>query len=68
MPNNSGWSLNQSHLPDIHEKPGRQTNVAAAHPEMVAKLEAAAGRARAGLGDSLTKRAASNIRPPVRIK
>jgi hypothetical protein len=49
---------------DVSEK----TDVAAAHPEVVAKLEAAAEKARADLGDSLTKRPATNIRPPGRVK
>jgi arylsulfatase len=42
-------------------------NVAAAHPEVVQRLEAYAEQARADLGDSLTKRAGAGNRPPGRI-
>jgi arylsulfatase A-like enzyme len=44
------------------------TDVAADHPEQVAKLELAAEKARADLGDSLTKRRATNVRPAGRVK
>jgi arylsulfatase len=53
---------------DLASDIGEQNNVAAAHPEVMAKLEAAAEKARADLGDSLTKRPPSNIRPPGHVK
>jgi arylsulfatase A len=40
-----------------------QHDVAAQHPDVVARLEALAERARADLGDALTKRPAQNARP-----
>jgi arylsulfatase A len=40
-----------------------QHDVAAQHPEVVARLQALAERARADLGDSLTKRQGANMRP-----
>jgi arylsulfatase A-like enzyme/acetyl esterase/lipase len=42
-------------------------NVAAEHPEIVARLESLAERARAELGDSLTKRQGSGVRPAGRL-
>ena len=53
---------------DLAADVGEKTDVAAAHPEVVAKLEAEAENARVDLGDSLTKRTPSNIRPPGQIE
>lgn len=41
-----------------------QRDLAAEHPEVVARLEVLAERARAELGDSLTKREGRGVRPP----
>jgi arylsulfatase len=60
--------IQEPELFDLASDLGEQTNVAAAHPEVVGKLEAASEKARADLGDFLTKRAATNIRPPGRVK
>ncbi|MCX8497100.1 MAG: sulfatase [Akkermansiaceae bacterium] len=53
---------------DLLADVGEKTDVAAAHPEVVAKLEAAAEKARADLGDSLTNRTPTNIRPPGQVE
>ena len=42
---------------------GETTNVADEHPEVVARLKAAAEAARADLGDSLTGAKGKNVRP-----
>ena len=67
VPYESG-KVENPQLFDLVTDVGEKTDVAAAHPEVVAKLEAAAEKARADLGDSLTKRPATNIRPPGRVK
>jgi len=43
--------------------PGEQYDVAKEHPEIVTRLEAIAEQARADLGDRLTKRQGSGLRP-----
>ncbi|NBP87113.1 MAG: arylsulfatase [Planctomycetia bacterium] len=43
--------------------PGEQHDVAKEHPEIVTRLEAIAEQARADLGDRLTKRQGSGLRP-----
>ena len=53
---------------DLLADVGEKTDVAAAHPEVVAKLESAAEKARADLGDSLTNRTPTNIRPPGQVE
>ena len=50
-------------LYDLATDPGESRNVAAEHPEIVARLEGLAEQARADLGDSLTKRQGSAVRP-----
>ena len=55
-------------LHDLATDPGESRDVAAAHPAIVARLEALAERARADLGDSLTKRQGSNVRPAGSIR
>ncbi len=50
-------------LYDLASDPGESQNVAAAHPEIVARLEALAESARADLGDSLANRKGSAVRP-----
>jgi arylsulfatase A len=48
---------------DLHQDVGETENVADAHPDVVARLQAAAELARDDLGDQLTKRQGSGIRP-----
>ncbi|MFO0790402.1 MAG: sulfatase [Pirellulales bacterium] len=50
-------------LYDLKTDIGEQNDVAAEHPEVVARLEKAAEEARATLGDTLTKREGSEVRP-----
>ncbi|MFM8415706.1 MAG: sulfatase-like hydrolase/transferase [Planctomycetota bacterium] len=50
-------------LYDLATDPGEARDVAAAHPEIVARLESLAERARDDLGDSLTGRQGSGARP-----
>ena len=52
---------------DLAKDPGETTNVAAANPEVVARLQALIERARADLGDSLTKRTGTGVRQPGRL-
>ena len=47
---------------DLDADPGETTNLAAQHPDIVERLTALAERARADLGDSLTKRVGKNVR------
>jgi arylsulfatase A len=60
--------IEKPQLFDLVGDVGEKTDVAVAHPELVTKLETAAEKARADLGDSLTNRSATNIRPPGRVK
>ncbi|QDV72830.1 sulfatase [Botrimarina mediterranea] len=50
-------------LYDLKNDVGETTNVAAEHPEIVARLQGHAEQARRELGDELTKRKGSNVRP-----
>jgi arylsulfatase len=50
-------------LYDLTTDRAESRDVAAEHPEIVARLEALAERARAELGDSLTKREGAGVRP-----
>jgi arylsulfatase A-like enzyme/dienelactone hydrolase/glucose/arabinose dehydrogenase len=58
-------------LYNLADDPGEMHDVAAAHPDVVARLEAVAAEARADLGDSLTGvrgrgvRPVGDVRPPV---
>ncbi len=54
-------------LYNLHADPGEHHDVAAAQPAEVQRLLALAGRCRAELGDSLTKRTGSGAREPGRI-
>jgi arylsulfatase A len=49
---------------DLERDPQEATNVAARNPSVVSRLMDLAERARDDLGDSLTKRAGKNVRPP----
>jgi arylsulfatase len=51
---------------DLEADRGETKDVAALHPEVVARLQALAERARDDLGDSLTKRPGRNVREPGR--
>lgn len=53
---------------DLKSDVGESKNVAAEHPEIVARLKAAAEVARADLGDKLTKTEGSGIRPAGRME
>ncbi|HZN36738.1 MAG TPA: sulfatase [Pirellulaceae bacterium] len=50
-------------LYDLETDIGETTDVAAQHPEIVARLQKLAESARADLGDSLTKRKGAGVRP-----
>ena len=54
-------------LYDLKNDVGETTDVAADHPEIVARLERAAEKARATLGDTLTGRKGSEVRPPGKV-
>jgi arylsulfatase A-like enzyme len=53
---------------DLKSDVSETTNVAQAHPEIVARLAAIAELARADLGDRLTNRTGSGIRPIARLQ
>ncbi len=51
-------------LYDLKSDAGETTDVSAKHPDVVARLEKVAEAARAALGDKLTGRQGSEVRPP----
>jgi arylsulfatase len=55
--------IEAAELYDLDNDIGESTNVAAQHPDIVKRLEALAETARADLGDTLTKRVGTGIRP-----
>jgi arylsulfatase A len=55
-------------LHDLEADVGETTNVAAAHPDIVQRLSAAAERARDDLGDVLTSREGNGVRPAGRAR
>jgi arylsulfatase len=59
--------IEQAELYDLSNDIGETNNVAAQHPEIVKQLEAEAERARAELGDALTKRTGTGNRQPGRL-
>jgi hypothetical protein len=61
-------TLEQAALYRLSTDRAETTDVAAAHPEVVARLQAFAAKCRAELGDSLTKRQGSGVREPGRIE
>jgi arylsulfatase A len=54
-------------LYDLKNDVGETNDVSADHPDVVARLEQAGEEARAALGDELTNRTGSEVRPPGRI-
>jgi arylsulfatase len=54
-------------LYNLREDPGEARDVSADHPDVVRRLEALAEKARAELGDTLTGRKGSGVRPPGRL-
>lgn len=54
-------------LYNISRDPGEQSDLAAKHPDVVARLEALAERARQNFGDSATKQKGRAVREPGRI-
>lgn len=52
---------------DLAADPGEQRDVAAAHPEVVARLQRVAAAARADLGDELTRTPPTHARPVGRV-
>lgn len=54
-------------LYNLDTDPAERRNVALQHPEVLRELESYAEQFRADLGDSLTKRTGSGVRPPGRL-
>ena len=52
---------------DLEADIGETTDVAATNPEVVARLQMLADRARAELGDAVTRRRGANVRAPGRL-
>jgi arylsulfatase len=61
-------TLNEPELYDVVADVGETTDIAAANPGVVERLLAIAERARADLGDSLTQRVGSGVRPAGRLQ
>jgi hypothetical protein len=57
-----------SALYDLESDVAETTDLSAEHPDVVARLDAIAEDARATLGDRLTAREGSEVRPPGRVK
>jgi arylsulfatase A len=53
---------------DLQKDVGETADVASEHPEVVKRLETLAEQAREDLGDSRTKQAGKNVRPPGRLE
>jgi arylsulfatase A len=49
---------------DLEQDPGETVNVADQHPDVIARLQALAEKARDDLGDSAAKRVGKGVRPP----
>ncbi len=54
-------------LYDVRTDPGETVDLAAGHPDIVRRLEELAEKARADLGDTLTGRKGTGVRPPGRL-
>ena len=59
--------LEKAELYDLASEIGESTNVAEQHPDIVKRLEAEADKARADLGDALTKQPGPGRREPGRL-
>ena len=59
--------LKDTELFDLHTDVGERVSVAAAHPEIVQRLQAFAERMRGELGDKLTQREGRAVREPGRV-
>ena len=57
----------EQELFDLKTDPQESVNVASEHPEVVQRLEQLAEKARAELGDTLTQRKGTALRPPGRL-
>jgi arylsulfatase len=55
-------------LYNVRTDPGETRDVAAAHPEIVARLQLRVAAARADLGDALTKTKGANLRPAGEVR
>lgn len=53
---------------DLEQDPGETTDVAAQHPEVVARIRTLADQMRAELGDSATKQKGAGVREPGRLQ
>ena len=60
-------TIERAELYDLVNDVSETTDVAAQNPRMVKRLEAEAEKARAELGDSLTKREGKGVREPGRV-
>ena len=54
-------------LYDLRSDPGETRDVSAGHPDVVRRLQSFAEKARADLGDALTGRKGTGVRPPGRL-
>jgi arylsulfatase len=54
-------------LYDVRTDPGETQDVSAGHPDVVRRLQSFAEKARADLGDTLTGRKGTGVRPPGRL-
>jgi arylsulfatase A len=59
--------IERAQLYDLATDIGEKKDLAAAHPELVKRLEAMAEKAREDLGDSLTQRVGKGVREPGRV-
>ena len=55
-------------LYDLKADPGERTDVAGAHPDVIAAIDVHAARARASLGDALQGRTGGDVRPIGRVE
>ncbi|RYX85449.1 arylsulfatase [bacterium] len=60
-------SVKAAELYDLENDISETKDVAAAHPDIVARLQADAEKAREELGDGLTKRVGNGTRPPAQL-